>query len=377
MTDNAFYASLGLTPAVNANGKMTALGGSRPSDATLAAMAEAARGHVVMDDLLTAAGRELAEAAGTEDACPTTGAAAGIALAVAGLVAGTDLARIERLPDPGGRPNEVILPKGHAVHFGAPLVQMIALGGGRAVEAGAVNKVRRAHLEAAIGPRTAALLYVQSHHAVRTGTVTLAETVATGRAHGIPVVVDAAAEEDLRAWPATGADLVIYSGGKALGGPTSGFVCGRADLIAACRAQYAGIGRPMKVGKETVAGLVQAVRAYGARDPAKAAGTAAEQHARMTGLAARLGTLPGIRADVVRDEAGRHIHRALLTVDPEGAGRDAETLAAELAAGTPPVFLRGHHAAEGRLAVDPRALTAEEEELLVRRLTALLTGAPA
>ncbi|MFI9027880.1 hypothetical protein [Streptomyces sp. NPDC053560] len=56
MADNVFCASLDLTPAVYANGKMTALGGSRPSEETVAAMAEAARGHVVMDDLLTAAG---------------------------------------------------------------------------------------------------------------------------------------------------------------------------------------------------------------------------------------------------------------------------------------------------------------------------------
>ncbi|GAA2096522.1 DgaE family pyridoxal phosphate-dependent ammonia lyase [Streptomyces albiaxialis] len=363
------YESLGLRAAVNANGKMTALGGSRLSATTIAAMGAAGRDHVVMDDLMTAVGRELAAAAGTEDACPTTGAASGVALAVAALVAGTDPARVERLPDPGGRPCEVVLPKGHAVNFGAPVAQMIALGGGTPVEAGAANKVRAAHLEGAIGARTAALLYVQSHHAVQKGMVSLAETVAVGRAHGVPVIVDAAAEEDLRKWPATGADLVIYSGGKAIGGPTSGFVCGPAPLIAAVRAQYAGIGRPMKVGKETLLGLAQAVREYGA---GAAASDGDGARARMERLAARLGTLPGLSARVVRDEAGREIFRTELAVDPARAGRDAAGLAAELAAGTPPVFLRDHYATTGRLAVDPRALSAEEEDHLARRLAELL-----
>ncbi|MFE5011809.1 DgaE family pyridoxal phosphate-dependent ammonia lyase [Streptomyces sp. NPDC056696] len=373
-TMNTLYEDLGLTHAINASGKMTALGGSRLDDRVIAAMGEAARGHVVMDDLLVAAGRELARATGTEDACPTTGAAAGIAIAVAALIAGTDPARTERLPDAGGAPNEVVLQKGHAVHFGASVCQMIAIGGGRPVEVGAVNKARPEHFTAAITDRTAALLYVQSHHAVQKGQVPLETVVAIGREHGIPVIVDAAAEEDLRRWPATGADLVVYSGGKAIGGPTSGLICGPADLIAACRAQYGGIGRPMKVGKESVLGLVQAVRDYGT---AAGAVDPEQQHARMTRLAERVDGLPGLSARVVRDEAGRLIHRTELTVDPKEAGRNATELAAELAQGQPPVFLRDHHAATGRLAIDPRPLTLQEEEQIVARLTAILGGARA
>lgn len=367
------HDELGLPTAVNANGKMTALGGSTLSEDVIAAMGEAARSHVDMDRLLQTAGRELARAAGTEDACPTTGAAAGIAIAVAALVAGTDVGRVERLPDPGGAPHEVVLPKGHAVHFGAPVRQMIALGGGRPVEAGSVNKARPEHLAAAVNDRTAALLYVQSHHTAGKGTASLAETVAVGRAHGVPVIVDAAAEEDLRAWPATGADLVVYSGGKAVGGPTSGMICGPARLITACRAQYGGIARPMKVGKETVLGLLRAVREHAAR-AADAPAEGERQRTRMAALAERLDALPGLAAEVARDEAGRNIHRARLTVDPAAAGRDAAALAAELAAGDPPIFLRDHHAAQGRLAIDPRSLTADEESLLERRLTELLAG---
>ena len=215
------HEDLQLAPAINGSGKMTALGGSRLDEGVIAAMSEGARNHVVMDDLLIAAGRDIARFTGTEDACPTTGAASGIAIAVAALIAGTDPARVERLPDAAGAPNEVILQKGHSVHFGAPIGQMIALGGGRPIEVGAANKARPEHLAAAISPRTAALLYVQSHHAVQKGQVPLETVLAVAREHHIPVIVDAAAEEDLRHWPATGADLVIYSGGKAIGGPTS------------------------------------------------------------------------------------------------------------------------------------------------------------
>ena len=61
---------------------------------------------------------------------------------------------------------------------------------------------------------------------------------------GIPVLVDAAAEADLGTYIADGADLVTYSGGKAIGGPTCGFIPGRASLIEACELQDRGIARP-------------------------------------------------------------------------------------------------------------------------------------
>ncbi|MEK8144485.1 hypothetical protein NKH18_30215 [Streptomyces sp. M10(2022)] len=122
----------------------------------------------------------------------------------------------------------------------------------------------------------------------------------------------------------------------------------------------------MKVGKETVVGLLQALRQYG--DDRTGDGG----RARMAQLAERLGALPGITGSVEQDEAGRNIHRAVLTVDPAEAGRDAQTLAEELAAGDPPVFLRDHQAGTGRLSVDPRPVTADEEEQLARRFASIL-----
>ncbi|MFE1048391.1 hypothetical protein ACFW5S_21725 [Streptomyces olivaceus] len=139
-------------------------------------MASEASGHV--RGRLPCRGRVIAEATGTEDGCPTTGAASGTAIAVAAVIAGLDPARIEMLPDAGGRPHEVPLLKGHSVNFGESVRQMIALGGGRAREVVSVNKVSGAHLGASVTERTAALLFVQSHHTVHKGQIPLAEVVA-------------------------------------------------------------------------------------------------------------------------------------------------------------------------------------------------------
>lgn len=365
------YQDLGVAPVVSAQANSTPLGGCTLSDGVIMAMGNAARFHVDLDQLWRAAGSFLAEVTGSEDACPVTGAAAGMAIAVAACVAGMDALRVQRLPDPGDQPNEIVLQKGHSISYGgAPITQMIALGGGRTVEVGAVNETLRSHVACAVTRRTAALVYVTSHtHAVHRKGVSLDELVAIGREHGVPVIVDAAGESDLRRWVTSGADLVIYSGPKMVGAPTSGFICGGSELVAACRAQYAGIARPMKVGKENLLGLLQAVREYTAVPEEE---RAAAQHVRMTELAARLDKLPGLSARVAQDDSGRMIYRVLLTIDPASAGRSAAGLAEEMAAGIPSIYLRDFKLHLGQLEVDPRALNPDGEEAVVRRLEELL-----
>lgn len=364
------YRDLGVAPVVSAQANSTPLGGSTLSDGVIMAMGNAARFHVDLDRLWRAAGHFLAEVTGSEDACPVTGAAAGMAISVAACVAGTDILRVQRLPDPGDQPNEIVLQKGHSISYGgAPITQMIALGGGRTVEVGAVNETLRTHVAGAVTGRTAALVYVTSHtHAVHRKGVSLDELVAIGRDHGVPVIVDAAGEGDLQRWVASGADLVIYSGPKMLGAPTSGFVCGSSALVEACRAQNAGIARPMKVGKENLLGLLQAVREYTAVPEEE---RAAAQYARMTKLAARLDEFPGISARVTQDEAGRMLYRVLLTIDAATARRSAASLAEEMKAGIPSIYLRDFKLHLGQLEVDPRALSRDGEEAVVRRLAEL------
>ena len=129
---------------------------------------------------------------------------------------------------------------------------------------------------------------------------------------GLPFMMDCAAEEDFRKYIALGADLVCYSGAKALEATTSGFVCGRADIIDAVRKQYHGIGRAMKVGKEQIMGLLEALDQYDERDH--------EAQARhnldtATWLADHIGAIGGLEAQVIQDEAGRAIWRCRVELD--------------------------------------------------------------
>jgi L-seryl-tRNA(Ser) seleniumtransferase len=165
--------------------------------------------------------------------------------------------------------------------------------------------------------------------------------------------MDCAAEEDLRAYTAMGADLVIYSGTKAIGAPVSGIIAGREPFVSWCRAQSRGIARAMKVGKEQVAGLLAALREYASRD---AEAESKRQEAVLGALRAGFGGLPGAEVVKVDDEAGRPIRRLAIQVAPERA----RALAEALQAGDPAVYTRPHRLAEGLVQFDPRCLSDDD-----------------
>src|SRR5207249_9411219 len=176
-----------------------------------------------------------------------------------------ELSKSVRLPDADGVANDVILQQTHDVNFGAPISHMVRLAGSRVIHIGTANHCDAFHLRSALSARTAAVLYVVNN-AVSSGAdlVSLEECAAIAGAAGVPVIVDAAAEPDVRPFLRAGASIVISSGHKAMGAPTSGLLCGHKDLIRACYLQNWGIGRAMKVGKEGIAGLIAAVeRWYG------------------------------------------------------------------------------------------------------------------
>lgn len=354
-----------LESVINAAGKLTALGGSAQSEAVAGAQASAAQQHVDMARLRLLAGEKIAAYTGAESACVTTGAAAGIVISVAAVLTGNNLAHVQQLPLVEGD-NRIVLQAGHAVNFGAEVTQMIRLGGGAPQIIGSANLVPERLLNDALrsdAPR--AMLYVQSHHAVQENMIPLSRCIEICHRHDMPVIVDAAAEEDLRRYIEAGVDLVAYSGGKAFSGPTVGFIAGKRALIEACELQYVGIARPMKVGKEAIAGLLAALDAYTHADTQARA--AALKHINQT-------IMDGLKNSAIYqlslrpDEAGRPFERvALRAAGDRFAVRD---LVAFLAAGSPAIRTRNHHLDQGIVMLDPRELNAEDVQTIVQRLKA-------
>ena len=362
---------LGLRPIINVSGTMTALGASIMQKDAIAAMAEIAPEWIEMDALQARSAETIARLTGSESGFVTACCAAGISLTVAAAITGDDLLAVERLPDDtGGRPNEVILQMGHDVNYGAPIGQSVRLAGGKVVHAGTVSSVQPYHVENAITERTAAALYVVSHHTVQYGMLPLTEFARICHAQDIPVIVDAASEYDLRRFLSEGADIVVYSGHKFLSGPTSGIVAGRRDLVRAAYLQNRGIGRAMKVGKETIAGVIAALEAWERRD---GDAVRARERAALQLWSDALAGLPGIQAQIVPDPTDNPLDRLEIRVGT-GSGHTAEGLAKILAANDPPIIVRGHEASRGHFYLDPCNLHDGEAEIVANALNAVLRG---
>jgi L-seryl-tRNA(Ser) seleniumtransferase len=265
----AIYEEIGVRPIINGRGATTAVGGTLMAPEVLAAMVDAAGAFIVLDELNRRVGERIAALTGMEAGYVTSGSAAGMVLAAAACIAGTDPERINALPQSEGLANEFVIHRAHRINYD----QMLRVGGGRLVEIGAAERTESGDLERAITAHTAGVFYVDSRH-TGPGALEFPTVVRIAHDRGVPVIVDAASTvppiDHLRRWGRWGADLVVFSGGKGLRGPQdSGLLAGRADLIEAARANgnpYAAVGRGMKVSKEAMAGLWKAIDIFLATD---------------------------------------------------------------------------------------------------------------
>ncbi len=358
------YKDLGVKPLINASGRMTLLGANTLAPEVAQAMVEASRYYVNMIELEERAGERIAQITGAEAGCMTAGAAAGIAMGVAAFMTAVDIGRIQALPDTTGlKKTHILIQTGHLCNFAA----MARLAGATLVPIGWTNFVARGHLESAIDDPTAGFLYIISHHVVQRGMLSLRECIEVCHARAVPVLVDAAAEEDLTSYVAAGADLVTYSGGKAIGGPSFGMLCGKAQYIQACRAQHWGIARAMKVTKEGVLGFLTALELYARQDHA-----AEKQRLQEINdiLLEGLSGLSGIDVGVAQDEAGRDIRRVELKLDAAVPGFTPHDLINFLRAGDPAIVTRDHKANLGIIAIDPRPVSKDEARIIVERIRA-------
>jgi D-glucosaminate-6-phosphate ammonia-lyase len=367
------YDDLGVRKVINGLATVTVLGGSLMPPEVLAAMAQAARHFVDIDELQEKAGARIAAWTRNEAAYVSCGAAAGLVLATAACIAGTDPAKRERLPFTDGMRNEVIVHRKGRVGYDFAIRQA----GGRLVEIGTDDGAMVEELEGAISDRTAAIFYFWNETRMP-GQVPIETAIAAGRRRSVPVIVDAAAQippaENLWRFTALGAEGVLFSGGKGLRGPqASGLVLGTKRLVDGCAfnaCPRAFIGRPMKAGKEEIVGLMTALRLYLDQDHEAVMRSWEAQVSRVIDAMAGL---PGVTAR--RDfpsEAGQPMPRAEIVL-ADSAGLDRDALLRRLRRGEPSIAQAG--AGERGVYVNPQTLEPGEEEIVARRIVEELRAA--
>ncbi|MGL5042745.1 MAG: DgaE family pyridoxal phosphate-dependent ammonia lyase [Culicoidibacterales bacterium] len=361
-------AKINVRKVVNASGRMTILGVSTPSQTVLERMNFGAGSYVVMDELLAEASAKIASLIGVEGACIVANASSGLVLTIASLICAENRALIEKFHDYcGSNRFNVVMLKGHNINYGVPIDLVLKTAHVAIKEAGHSNLSYGYQVDALIDDATKALIYVQSHHAVQKNMVSLEELVSIGQQRKIPVIVDAAAEEDLQKYLKIGADFVVYSGTKAICGPTSGLVLTKTKQAALeLQAQYHGIGRIMKVGKETIYGLVQAVSEYVQSKPKQLITTS-----ELDQFVQQVELIPGLSAKMTADEAGRNIFRVTIKVDALVYGCDAKDLSQRLKSYPTAIYTRDYQASKGKLCIDPRPLLAGDLACIIQALRTL------
>lgn len=363
--DGDIRAEWGLRPVINVSGTMTSLGASIVVPEAVSAVNRILTQFVEMGDLHRLASRAIADLTGAEAGFVTASCSAAISLAVAAAITGDNLLSIEQLPDTGDLRNEVLIQTGHMVSYGAPVEQAIRMAGGKVVPVGQATSAHAYQLAGAITDRTAAAVFVVSHHVVNYGQIPLKTFADICHARGVKVIVDAASEYDLKRFLADGADVVLYSGHKFLGGPTSGICAGDKDFIRNIYLQNRGIGRGMKVGKEGIAGVIAALEAWKTRDHD---GIRARERAALDLWLETLSDRPGVTARIVPDPTQNPLDRLEVSVDPELARITAWDLASALAQGDQPVIVRDHEAEHGYVFLDPCNLHPGQETIVAKRL---------
>jgi uncharacterized pyridoxal phosphate-dependent enzyme len=329
--DNLF-TRIGVRPLINGRGTFTIISGSRSLPQVKQAMFEASNYFVQLDEMMDGIGAQLGKLTGAEWGIATTGCEAAIALATVACIAGTNVERCQALPYIKER-DQVIIPK----HSRNPYDFGIRMTGAEVVEVDSAEDLR-----AKISNRTA-MIYILSGPPAEKGPLSIPNICSIAKEKGVPVFVDAAAEEPIspNIHIAAGATLVGYSGGKCMRGPqSSGMLIGQKDLCKAAYYQAAPhhcYGRAFKCSKEEAMGLLAAVQQWYKRDHAA---EQREWRSWLQNIEARLKPLPSTSFEYLEPEdLSNKSPRLRIHWDANVLKITGTELVARLNAGTPRILI--------------------------------------
>lgn len=255
---------LGLRSFVNAAGTYTAMTASLMPDEVMQTINFSSDHYIMLDEVQDKVGEKIAELCHAEYATVTAGCWSAMVLGTAGVLTGKDRKKISQLPDLTGMKSQVIVQKSHNTGY----VHALTNTGVEIVEVETAADVDRA-----VNDKTAMMWFL--NYQGPAGKIKHEEWVALAKKHGLPTMIDMAADvppvENLWKYNDLGFDLVCVSGGKAIRGPQSaGILMGRRDLVEAARLSApprgGTIGRGMKVNKEEILGMYVALDTYIKKD---------------------------------------------------------------------------------------------------------------
>lgn len=395
VNDTTIYDELGVPTVINCVGEQTRVGGTLIRPEAADAMRRAAEAYVHLGDLQARAGKLISEVTGAEAGYVTNGAASALTLGTAACIARDNYEAMNQLPHTENLANEVVIPAGHRNEYevayraaGACLVSagMNDLGNG-------LESLEPWELAASITDSTVAVTYVDRPH----NQLPLDAVIDIAHQNDLPVIVDAAAElppkENFYRYIDAGADLVAFSGGKAVRGPqTTGILAGREDLIRSVALQQLpsgthedlwnpprslidtnavpgmprhGIGRSMKVGKEELVGLIRALELFVEENERE---VLEEWNEVGRFLAEELRVTDGLSVSTLNENDPDRVTEIHVTT--ESGGPDVKNLIQSLRDENPRIFVGEQTLNAGVFRIVPKNLTIDEGRYVVDRIRA-------
>lgn len=370
--EQSIYRAIGVEPVINCRGTFTIIGGSVERPEVLAAYQQASRHFVQYDELAAGVGRRLAEITGAEWGMISDGCAAGIKHVTAACVTGGNPEKLIRIPNLAGMDKTQVIAPRYARNAYDHAVRNIG------VEM--VTVETPAELAGAINAKTAMIYLVAGRGMDKAQPLSLEAIVEIAKPAGIPILVDAAAE-DLTI-PCIhlekGADVVAYSGGKALCGPQgAGLLLGSKKLLMSAwqaSSPHHGPSRDNKVSREEIMGMLAAVEAWVTRDHAAEWQT---WLARLDHIAQRVSQVAGV-ATSVEQPAGLSNHSPTLVIrwDPAALQITGEQVAEDCARNKPRIALgSGDTEGQASIRITPSQMQPGNEEVVAERIYQILTAA--
>jgi L-seryl-tRNA(Ser) seleniumtransferase len=376
-----YYDKLGVTKIINAAGTYTFLTASIMPPSVQAAVMQAAKNPVRLNELQKAAGEYLAKRLQCEAALVTAGAASALTLGTAACMTVANPAAVRQMPvNMDGLKNEVIVQKAHRYDYDHALLNC----GIRFVEVETLQRYQNAF--------TSNTVMAHFFNAAEGGDISREDWIQVAHQHGIPCFNDAAADvppiSNLWNYTKMGFDLVTFSGGKGIRGPqNAGLLLGRKDLIASAVANNMpiseSIGRGMKVAKEQIVGMVAAVDWFLEQSDE---GMEKEFRRRADAISNYLKTVPTLRAKIMVPEVANHVPHLLLNYDRSRIKISARDVAEQLRRGNPSIELnpatgvensRGITSEPDTIAVGVWMLQPGEEMIVAKRLREVFMQAAA
>jgi L-seryl-tRNA(Ser) seleniumtransferase len=362
------FKELGIRTFINAAGTYTFMSGCLMHDEVVDAIRSTSHRFALIDEVQDKAGAKIAAYCHAEAATVTAGCWSALVLGTAGVLTGMDLKKVAQLPDLEGMKSEVITQKAHNQGY----IHAVTNTGVKIVEIETAED-----LEKAVNEKTAMMWFL--NYAGPDGKIQDKEWVALGKKHGIPTMIDMAADatpvENMWKFNDMGFDLVCISGGKGIRGPQSaGILMGKKDLIAAARLNApprgGNIGRGMKVNKEEILGMYVALEKFINLDHTKQWKIWEDRISIMENASKKVG---GVTTSVMVPPVANRTPTLIITWDKNKVKVSRDEFQERLRNGDPSVEVMGGK--DDSIVITSWNLQPGEEKLVARRLQEELTRA--